>query len=711
MSERRTGASTEQALSEKPAFNGGAFTISAFSPSREGFQIGTRNVLGRTEGIATNKALNADARSGLKAAMQGEMKFNKVQDLRDARTAWRAAIDQGAPKEERDRLKHAFYEERARYQEKGKKVGIRNITLDGNQIGVDTKMVSFPVYNRFNQPEDSAEILDWSKNAAAMIVRSADGRIVVQHRAVAKQRLTEEKLSSGNSQYADIPGASVAGLMDASLKGKDRKPGTTDPIDTNSVKGHIKKEAAEELGLEDKDLKGVTIVGLAHDKIKVHDEFLLLATSNLTAEQIREKSRATNKNKNLGPADFEEKFIDIDGSAESIATLLTQVKCPLPPTHAAALVASGYSLVLQEKGKPAADKWKDEVEKGVQANYADIDKRVKDFYDAHPEVLMQVPERFWGKTIPARKLHGYDPAYAPDEQGLPAFEDAMVDAGLMKETRRVVLEADLFDVDGVITDPTTKEVIHPEILDQIANRLKSGIPIALNTGRSIEWLKEPVLKPLLERFKDDKNGLENLALIGEFGGTWATFNEAGQLHEGQVGSLTIPQELHQVVNALVEQNYKGSMADDPTKRTMLSIEMHTGHDLAAFHADQNLLVEQLNKLLTDNKLDNTYIVHQDTIATNIMSPRVGKDLGAARFLQFLRDKGIKPARYRTFGDSMSDVQMAHELLRRGLANEFVFVGKDEDLAKAKTDRKIKDGLNVVTPGRYSEGIKDFLTQN
>lgn len=727
----------------RPEFNGGSFTISKFSPDPEGFQLVTRKNIGRTEGIASNhldpdriariashnEAINDAKLSGgmpgeitpltderndarreelgpnavkLRDAMRGELKFNNAQEVRDARQSWHDAIRRGARKDEVHALRDAFYDKRKAYQERGKKLKLRNIEVDGNVVSVDAGLVSFPVYREFAREEHGAEKVDLSANAAtAMIVRSADGRLVIQHRAVSNQRLTESKLTRGNDLFNDVPGASVAGMLDATLDGKDRKPGTPDPVTTDTILGNSYKEAGEELGLGPEHLDKVRIVGIAHDKIQIHDELLLLADSSLTADEIRETSRTSKRNVGLGGADFEEKFIDIDGSADSIATLLTKVQCPLPPTHAAALVAAGYSVVLQEDGKDAADAWRTEVEKGVQQNYAAIDKKVKDFYDEHPTALTQVPERFWGKRAPARKLHGYDPAYAPEEQGLPSFEDAMVVAGLMPETRTIVPEADLFDVDGVITDPTEKRVIHEEILDHIHKRLKDGIPVALNTGRSVAWLDDSILAPLLKRFADDKTGLQNLAIIAEFGGTWVTFDAAGVMRGGGVNSITVPYDFYSRVRELVDDRFSGTMFDDTTKETMISVEMN-GQDLDAFHAEQVRLASELNAILDEMGYGGTYEVHTDTIATNVRSPYVGKALGADRFLQFLRDKGIKPAKYNTFGDSAGDIEMAKELHRRGQDVEFVYVGDPTQLPDQPT------GFRTHVIGGYSGGTAQFL---
>ena len=289
-----------------------------------------------------------------------------------------------------------------------------------------------------------------------MIVRSSDGRLIIQHRAIEHQNLSKEKPTRGNAAYADIPGASSAGMLDATIESLDRDKGIPDPVDTEFVRNAILKETGEELGLGLENFERTVITGITHDKIKLHDELLWFAQSKLTAEQIRESSRTSNRNKNLGNADFEEKFVDVDGSPETIEKLLTEVKSPFPPTHSAALVAAGFSLVLKEQGVDAAKTWKAKVEGGVKENYRQMDEMVAEYYNKHPEALAQVPERFWGKNVPVRNLRGYSPAYAPEDQGLPGFEDEMTRTGLIPETRRSVETAYMFDIDGVLTDPAEK---------------------------------------------------------------------------------------------------------------------------------------------------------------------------------------------------------------------------------------------------------------
>jgi hypothetical protein len=490
-------------------------------------------------------------------------------------------------------------------------------------------------------------------------------------------------------------------LVDPTLQSPDRVKGTPDPVTTETLKAGILKEAGEELGLDAEHLDKLRIVGVAHDKIKIHDEILLLADSKLTAAQIRETSRNSKRNKNLGDADFEEKFIDIPGTPDAIETLLTKVKCPLPPTHAAALVAAGYSLVLQEQGIEAANQWRTRLEAGVRENYQDMDRMVAAYYDKHPEALTQVPERFWSKNIPGRNPNGYTPAYGAGEQGLDEFDDAMVDAGLTHETRRIVPEADLFDVDGVLTDPAEKTVPE-EVFALLIRKLEAGSPVGLNTGRSIAWLEERLIKPMLDRVTDTSI-LTNFVAIGEKGGTWLTFNAEGEAHYGKAKGLpTIPAELKDRVQQLVTDKYAASMFYDATKETMVTIEMHDGYDREMFHREQSALVEDLTPILADYPETSSYRTDPTNIATDVESQYVGKSLGAERFLKFLKDRNIKPLEFKTYGDSASDMEMADELERRNKKVEMVYVGDRQKLGEPTKDYPV-----TYVPG-FVHGTLSYL---
>lgn len=536
-----------------------------------------------------------------------------------------------------------------------------------------------------------------------MILQTADNRLIIQHRGVSVQRLHEDKMSQGNYSYTDIPGASVAGVVDASISSAGRKPGTPDTIDTESVKDLIFKEAGEELGLAREDIDHVIIAGIAKDPVKPHDEFLMLGETNLTAEEVKATSRKSNRNKNLGDADFDEKFVDIESSPWAVEMMLTQIHCPLPSTHAAALLAAGYSLELQANGQEAAESWKQRVQTGLGENYQLMDEAVAAFYIAYSEMLDDIPERFWGKNAPDRNPNGYDPNYTPEEQGLPSFDNELIRVGLLPETRTFVPQAELYDVDGVLTDPVSK-VPDSHLLDDIAAKLHAGMPIGLNTGRATQWINEHVVPELKNRLNNDSL-LNNLVVIGEKGGTWTYFDELGNMVDGRSKYLAVPNELVQKVTDVVTKDFADTMFVDKDKTTMLTIEIANGlNNHEAFKAAQARLVARLMDILKETDLHDIYRVDPTTIATDIESPLVGKDLGAERFTQWLQDKGVVAERFITFGDSISDADMALELQRSGRDATFVYVGPTEKLEGRKLPSNV-----VVYPG-YNQGVAQYIAE-
>lgn len=237
----------------------------------------------------------------------------------------------------------------------------------------------------------------------------------------------------------------------------------------------------------------------------------------------------------------------------------------------------------------------------------------------------------------------------------------------------------IMDVDGVITDPQEKRITEPEILDQIAKRLEKGEPVALNTGRSIEWVKDRVLNTLIERVKDKKI-LQNLLAVGEKGGTWAEFDENGQLQQHKDESISVPQALQEKVRNLINSEFSDSMFFDETKETMISTEMKDGYPLEEYTKQQQGLNKKLQELVDQEGLAEELKVEPTTIATDIENKYVGKGFAVRRILEWLSNKGIKPQRYITFGDSFSsDMPMAQEIHSQGLPVEFVFVGKENIL--------------------------------
>ncbi|MBP9839218.1 MAG: hypothetical protein KBC84_10980, partial [Proteobacteria bacterium] len=287
--------------------------------------------------------------------------------------------------------------------------------------------ISYPLYAVASSPEDSPESLDLGAvTGTAAIITTSDNKLILQHR------------SAKNSPYGDMPGASFAGMLDGEFlrktdptTGKELRTGKLRPVTDKEIKESSVTEMQQEIALNEDDISEFRIVGEARDHVREHDEFLLLARTSLTAQEVAEKAlhapRTRKKLDDHGDFHFEENFIKIDATPEAIATLLTEVKCPLPPTHAAAFIAAGYNLLIEQQGKTAADNWKNEMEIKIKNNYETMNQRVQEYYRLNPTELDNNKP---GK--PKRNPQAYEPYYTPQEQGLPALESELLRTGLIK---------------------------------------------------------------------------------------------------------------------------------------------------------------------------------------------------------------------------------------------------------------------------------------
>lgn len=260
----------------------------------------------------------------------------------------------------------------------------------------------------------------------------------------------------------------------------------------------------------------------------------------------------------------------------------------------------------------------------------------------------------------------------------------------------------IFDVDGVITNPQEKKITEPEILDEIIKRLERKEPIALNTGRSIEWVKDRVLNPLVKIIKD-RSILQKLLAVGEKGGTWAEFNDRGNLAQNKDNDISVPDNLKNDVRSLINNKYSDSMFYDESKLTMISTEMRDGHSLEDYRKKQIALTAEFKTLLANKNLTGKFKIDPTTIATDIENIFVGKNFSVKRIIEWVKKKGIKPQMYIAFGDSFrSDIPMAQELNSQDLPVEFVYVGKEE-IDASKYPFPIKQ-----TKNKYGKGTLEFL---
>lgn len=231
----------------------------------------------------------------------------------------------------------------------------------------------------------------------------------------------------------------------------------------------------------------------------------------------------------------------------------------------------------------------------------------------------------------------------------------------------------LLDVDGPVASPVTRTV-RPEIIDALIALAGAGWPVIFNTGRSDEFIREEVLKPML--VAGIPAGITFHAIC-EKGATWFSFTTEGATEVHVDETLALPQEFGNEVRRLVEEQFADHMFFDETKRAMVSIEQRVDvgnqdyldrqgpFDAAVLdimrHFDMGVC--RLAHHLPDSDDSVDYRVDPTIISTDIESVRVGKDLGAERALRLI--DGDIPHTWRTVGDSRTDYAMADYLHEHG----------------------------------------------
>lgn len=412
MSEQSLGTKNELKPQQIPELYGWNFTIE-LSSSPLGFEVRTDRSRSRRE-LGSSLPLNEEQRKLLKEAMGDQMKFTEGDKAKISLDKLRnATTDQ-----EKAESMTKYQQRRMIYRDRAvPTIGLRNIRMNGNIITLDIKVVDYPTAREFSKPEASAELLDFaSPSSISIVLITKDNRLILQHR------------SARNKMYANVPGASVGGYLTGQFD--PGRKGIFIPIDTEFVKNDAAREANEELGLDREDFATLNIAGITHGKVQMHDEFVLFAQSGLTSEEMKEKALKASRNAKLSEEEFDEKFVDIESSPDTISTLITQVKCPIPPTHIAAFFATGYHMMIEKFGAQKAQEWKRKLQENMIKNYKEIDRMVEDYYLQNPDMLTYIPERHKNSILRKRNPKGYDPEFLPEEQGLP---------DLISELKRVEL--------------------------------------------------------------------------------------------------------------------------------------------------------------------------------------------------------------------------------------------------------------------------------
>lgn len=268
------------------------------------------------------------------------------------------------------------------------------------------------------------------------------------------------------------------------------------------------------------------------------------------------------------------------------------------------------------------------------------------------------------------------------------------------------MNAYIFDVDGVVSDPGEKRPTIDGVLEAIADKLAKNEPVALNTGRSLSWMIERVIAPLLIKVKDKKT-LQNFFAVGEKGGTWITFDENGRRQMHKDDSISVSSDLQDRVKQLVKDEFSDTTFYDDSKQTMVSTEMIDGLSdedrEQKYRPAQQRIVQRFEELLREKGIENNFKVDPTTIATDIENKHVGKDFAVRKALAWLSSKGIKPNKFIAFGDSKSDIPMAEELHRQGLPVELIFVGNKSDIKPSDYPFPI-----TVTNAQFELGTLEYL---
>jgi hypothetical protein len=345
-----------------------------------------------------SEGLEVTAESGPRPNVRQEL-----EDLGISRTTYREALE--------NEIKFAQPEDpssasgvREYVQKMTGKVAIVDIEHEGNKIHLQTTNVPFFLYKGFASPETPRELLPkLAATGTAAVLITSDNYMLLQDR------------SSLNALYSGVPGASIAGMLDAqkqliSENSRYIKGVGVVPLTNQIVKDNLlNNEMPEELGITKECVDECIITALAQDNTKPHLEFCLLVTSNRPLSYFIETST---QNAACGSSKHSiiETIVAVPFSIENIEKLVGELQLPLPPTHCAAFIAAGSNHLLRSEGVEKADEWLSKITKKAFDNYARIDR-----------LIMENP------LIPQQK---YDPKFPGAQYDFPTFMQALSDVGL-----------------------------------------------------------------------------------------------------------------------------------------------------------------------------------------------------------------------------------------------------------------------------------------
>jgi hypothetical protein len=200
----------------------------------------------------------------------------------------------------------------------------------------------------------------------------------------------------------------------------------------------------------------------------------------------------------------------------------------------------------------------------------------------------------------------------------------------------------------------------------------------------------------------DKANLERFMVVCVKGASWVTFI-GGVIRTNVDKAISVPDGVREDVYDLVEDHFRDCMFWDPTKLTMISVEMIDGMPIETFSKRQRDLVGELEAIVRSPEYASYNLeVDPSTIATDVQHRDAGKHLGARRIVEWLERRGLAPEHFVTVGDSQSDTAMAEELQDEHSV-EFVYVGDPARLNSDSLHCRV-----VQTAARFELGTIEYL---
>ena len=161
----------------------------------------------------------------------------------------------------------------------------------------------------------------------------------------------------------------------------------------------------------------------------------------------------------------------------------------------------------------------------------------------------------------------------------------------------------MFDIDGVITNPETKKVERPEIIDFIIGRLSLDEPVALITGRALPWVMQNVIPVVMQSTIDNPALLDNFFVSAEFGGATATWKN-GLKKTAVNNTLRLPRALVAEIKLAGENFPKHFM--EPDRESMVTFQKIDEIPTDEFKKVQSELANLFHAIVDSHGLYSSY---------------------------------------------------------------------------------------------------------